>query len=89
MRKLVVFLFAVFLALQGAVSMAREPGPCCEGCHDMSITACASTSCPACIGQVPDMQGLALPRLAPSQPPSPDLLARAGRISFEIWKPPW
>ena len=89
MRKLVVFLFALFLALQGAVAMARGSGPCCDSCHDMAAAACASTSCAACVGQAPGMRGLGLPRLAASGPHFPGPLAGAGRISFEIWRPPW
>ena len=88
MRKLVVFLFAVFLTLQGAVSMARDNhGPCCDGCQD--LVACASTSCPACTSQVADSAGSGLPWLAPGAPAFPAPQAGAGRISFDIWKPPW
>ena len=88
MRKLVVFLFALFLALQGAMAMARAAGPCCDGCHDMAAAACASASCAACVGQAPDVQRMGLPRADASEPHFPAPLAGTGRISFEIWKPP-
>lgn len=86
MRKLLVILFAVFFALQGAGSMARDHGPCCEGCYD--LLACASTSCTSCSGQVPDMQAAARESSEPGTPIFPEPLRASGRLSFEIWKPP-
>jgi len=87
MRKLVVVLFALVLALQAAVAVARVDGPCCETCHDM--LACASSSCSPCTVQAAcadEPSGHSQPSGRPDFPvPS----TPRSRVSFDIWKPPW
>jgi len=86
MRKLLILVFAMLLALQGAMALARDEGPCCNNCHD--IVACASASCPPCTGPAIDLPSTRLGPVPTGQAVRHVPQMTAGRVSFDIWRPP-
>lgn len=89
MRRLLAFLFVLFVALQGGVALARSYVECCDACPD-ALACTTLATCPACAAAPigPSMQfrvpGLRPARVVFAEPP-----LRISERATDIWKPPW